>query len=701
MTSPDTPPSDPAAAAALLNSPAAAALLHSPAAAALLCGITVLEQPASVAARYAGRLLAACGATVWQLGAPDNRGVGYGGAATEAYAAWLDAGKRRTHAAWQDALDTVGSIDLLLAGPDAADVDAADAALRGLAAPPLRLGLTWFAGDGPYRHWRGDDALLQALSGVAYSTGPVDGAPLLPRGHATQVVAGTTALIAALGALLGRRRGAHTRRIDVDMLSANLCFYEGTTCAAAPLGDQVLRRGLNRFTPTYPGGIWATADGWIGLTALTPPQWAALCAMAGLDDLADVPHYQVALNRLNDADALDARLGPALRQRPSAWWLEQGQRQRIPFAPVPTLAELPATPHWVVRGSFAPVPGCPGAVGPALPMQIETVGVPAPAAASATKSAASTTAATTPSPATRPLDGLRVLDLSMGWAGPLCARHLADLGADVVKVESCSHMDWWRGFDAMAESDPPVYETRASFLMVNRRKRGITLDLKTADGRALLRRLAGLSDVMVENYAPGTLDKLGVGAHGLAAAVPGLVAVSMGAFGNRGPWSSFRAYGSTVEQASGLPFVNGEPGDAPTMQHVAYGDPVAGLYAAVAALAALLRRDRDRTQGPAALAAPSTYVDLSQVEALFQLGADALVAQSLQPGPLPRQGSAHPQALLRTVLRCQGVGAAAWLALCVQDTVQAQALACLLGCRADALASAAASWAAGRSAPDA
>ena len=637
---------------------------------ALLAGVCVIEQPDSVAIRYAGHLLAALGARVLQAGVPEATGVGYGGAASTAYAAWLDAGKQ-VCADLPAALAAAPAVQLVIAGPWAAQVEAADAALQALSAAPLRLGLTWFASDGPYRDWAGSDAVIQAMSGVAFATGPVDGGPMLPRGHAPQVVAGVTACIAALGALLGRRRGWAGRHVDVDVLSANLCFYESTTCSAVPTGDLSARRGINRFTPTYPGGIYRTLDGWIGITALTPPQWAAFCGLIGQPALGREPRYQVALQRLEQADALDPLLRPALLQRTSADWLQLGQAARIPFAPVPNLAELPQTPHWQARGSFGPVPGVAGAVGPTLPFQFETV----PARAAIAPDVARPLPAIASS---GPLAGLRVLDLSMGWAGPLATRNLADLGADVIKVESCSHVDWWRGFDAPDLSDPPPYELRPAFLMINRHKRGITLDLKSADGVALLKRLAATSDVMVENYAPGVLDKLGVGTRQLAGEVPGLVALAMGAFGNRGPWRGFRAYGSTVEQASGLPFVNGQPDDPPTMQHVAYGDPVAGLYGAVAVLAGLYRRGQ--SAGPA----ESTLIDLGQVECLFQLGADALVAQSTQAGRLARQGSRQPLSMLRITLPCAAAAVAVavkdrWIALSVETAAQWQALTHLIG----------------------
>lgn len=272
----------------------------------LLAGVTVIELPHSVAIRYARRLLAALGARVLQAGAPDATGVGFGGAASAAYAAWLDAGKQRC-ADLAGALAAAADVQLLIAGPAAAQVQAAEAALQALHTPPLRLGLTWFAIDGPYRDWAGSDAVIQAMSGVAYATGAVDGHPLLPRGHAPQIVAGVTACIAALGALLGRRRGWAGRRLDVDVLGANLCFYESTTCSAAPSGDVSLRRGINRFTPTYPGGIYRTQDSWIGITALTPPQWAAFCDLIGQPALGRESRYQLALQRLACRPARCAR----------------------------------------------------------------------------------------------------------------------------------------------------------------------------------------------------------------------------------------------------------------------------------------------------------------------------------------------------------------------------------------------------------
>ena len=104
-----------------------------------------------------------------------------------------------------------------------------------------------------------------------------------------------------------------------------------------------------------------------------------------------------------------------------------------------------------------------------------------------------------------PLSGLRVLDLSMGWSGPLGGRHYADLGADVIKVEGCGHPDWWRGWNGPEAGNPPPYELRPNFNAMNRNKRGITLDITSASGAELLRKLVKSADIVVESFAPGHL----------------------------------------------------------------------------------------------------------------------------------------------------------------------------------------------------
>ena len=251
------------------------------------------------------------------------------------------------------------------------------------------------------------------------------------------------------------------------------------------------------------------------------------------------------------------------------------------------------------------------------------------------------------------LAGVRVVDLSMGWAGPLAARHLADMGADVVKVEGCVRFDWWRGWEAtQAWIDDHGAEKNPAFNMVNRNKRDLTLDLSTAVGCDLLKRLVAISDVVVENYSAGVLPKLGLDYPVLSKINPAVVMISMPAFGTSGPWASYRAYGSTVEQASGLPHLSGESGHPPTMVHVALGDSVGGLNGAAALLTALYAKHRT---------GKGQHLDLSQSECLFPLGIQGILTQSVTGEPPQRPGNRSARYAPHGVYPC--VGEDEWIAI--------------------------------------
>ena len=273
----------------------------------------------------------------------------------------------------------------------------------------------------------------------------------------------------------------------------------------------------------------------------------------------------------------------------------------------------------------------------------------------------------------------------MGWAGPLCTRTLGDLGADVIKIESDAHPDWWRGWES-GSVDPALRETRHNFIGVNRNKRGVDIDLTTAEGLRQAKALIAQADVVVENYAAGVLEKLGLSVTVQRALRPGIVTVSMPAFGNGGPLSGLRAYGSTVEQACGMPFINGEDHWPPAQQHIAFGDPIAGLYAVSAVLVALAGRDR----------LGGAEIDLAQVACLFQIGADAIIAEELWGRPAPRTGHARARLPFCAVLRA--AGDEAWVAVAPQDAASLARLEEVVGGPAR---TAAAGWIAKHGAADA
>ena len=262
------------------------------------------------------------------------------------------------------------------------------------------------------------------------------------------------------------------------------------------------------------------------------------------------------------------------------------------------------------------------------------------------------------------LNGLRIIDLSMGWAGPLAARNLADMGAQVIKVESCTHFDWWRSWEATPEwvADNGA-EKALPYLSVNRNKLDITLDLESPTGRQLLLDLVAKADAVIENYSGSVLPKLKLDYPHLKAVNNELVMVSMPAFGSTGPWANYRAYGSTVEHSSGLPHLTGSAHQPPTMQHVALGDAIGGLNGTAALLTALWHKQKTGR---------GQFVDLSQVECLIPLGAEGVLHQSVHNSPPPRTGNDHPDFAPHGVYPCQGEDQ--WILIQVMSEVQWHAL---------------------------
>ncbi len=228
---------------------------------------------------------------------------------------------------------------------------------------------------------------------------------------------------------------------------------------------------------------------------------------------------------------------------------------------------------------------------------------------------------------TSSLAGVRVLDLSRVLAGPYCTMVLGDLGADVIKVENPDGGD-----DTRSWGPPFVGGESAYFLGVNRNKRSITLNFKDPSGQDLLRRLAMVSDIFVENMRPGTLEKWGLDGASLRQLNPGLITCSLSAFGTAGPYRDDPGYDFTIQALGGLMSITGEPDGPPMKVGVALVDVITGLFAANAILAAL--RARDQT-------GRGQRVELSLLES--ELAVLANVASGyLVSGKRPRRyGNAH------------------------------------------------------------
>lgn len=260
----------------------------------------------------------------------------------------------------------------------------------------------------------------------------------------------------------------------------------------------------------------------------------------------------------------------------------------------------------------------------------------------------------------QPLKDIRIVDFTMGWSGPLATRHMADMGAEVVKIEACKYPDWWRGWEYSAQSVlDQVHEKSPAFNMVNRNKYGITIDLTQTEGQALALKLVARADAVIENQATGVMPKLGLAYEDLCAVNPQIIMLSLPAFGAEGPWSGYRGYGSTVEHGAGLPHLTGEQDGPPVQTHVAYGDACGGLNAVSALLVALFHQKRT---------GKGQRVELSQVECMLQLGAHGPVSQGLTGQPPPRTANRHPVFVPHGCFACRDPDD--WLIVAVTNDVQ-------------------------------
>jgi len=228
----------------------------------------------------------------------------------------------------------------------------------------------------------------------------------------------------------------------------------------------------------------------------------------------------------------------------------------------------------------------------------------------------------------QPLEGIRVLDLSRVLTGPFCSMILADLGAEVIKVEMPG-----TGDDTRAWGPPFLANESAYFLCLNRNKKSIVLDLKSEKERAVVLELAKKSDVFLENFSPGVTEKLGVDYEKVRKANPRIVYCSISGFGQTGPYRNRPAYDIVLQAMGGLMAITGEPDRPPIRIGVAITDIGAGMYAAIAILAALIVREKTEN---------GQWIDISLLDGTVSW-MTYMAANYFATGKIPeRMGSAHP-----------------------------------------------------------
>jgi len=615
-----------------------------------LAGLRVVELATGVAGPFAGKLLADFGADVIKVEPP-------GGDPTRAFRfdpgddedpetgplfLHLNANKRSIVADPANSPADRELVARLAAGADVVLESFQPHAMAGWGLGPDELRrhrpqlvvvqLTPWGQHGPLAGEAGNDLAVYALAGPMNATGIDEREPMKMAGRTIAYQAGTVAATAALAAVTRAAATGRGATVDAAMVDAQLgsidrrvtyLLYRQFSGLDAPRAPASTQQEL-------PAGVFPAADGHV--QAHTIPSWVP-GMLATLDDPELTARYA--------ADDGDADL-PGLTEAAFYLWLAgvnrreamvRAQANRWPITAINAPIDLLDDPHFAGRGSFVevdhPVAGRYRTIGApwrvtdgwqlrrAAPLLdadraevlAELGDIPAgtPAIPVATRR---------PEPAADrlPLDGLRVLDLTVVWAGPYCTMLLADLGADVVRVDN----PWlWptatRGvvprpprelvpalgpLGAYPDLDPgPRPWNRHSMYSAHaRNKRGVTLDLRTEVGRELFLRMVEQADVLVENNSAKVLDQLGVGWDVLHARNPRLIAVRMAPLGLSGPYRDFIGFGVHFEGLCGATAVRGyrdaDPGLTWATFHM---DPASGAAAAFAVMASLRRRERTGT----------------------------------------------------------------------------------------------------------
>jgi benzylsuccinate CoA-transferase BbsF subunit len=266
-----------------------------------------------------------------------------------------------------------------------------------------------------------------------------------------------------------------------------------------------------------------------------------------------------------------------------------------------------------------------------------------------------------------PLDGIRVADFCWAWAGPYGALHFAHLGAEVIRIESNTRMCPSRHIPPWPNNERGINRS-GYFNQYNQGKRSLNLDLKKPDGIALAKQLIAKSDIVIENYAAGVMDKMGLGYEVLRTVKPNIIMVALSGYGATGPEKGYVSYGPPQVALSGMASLTGYRGGDPAQAGFSYGDPNGGIHGTFSVMCALLHRART---------GEGQYIDLSQREACAMLLPEGLMDYAMNGTQPERNGSRDPYMAPHGVFRSKGNDR--WVSLAVRDEEEWQRFCTTIG----------------------
>lgn len=539
-------------------------------------------------------------------------------------------------------------------------------ALWALNSSAVLVYITPFGISGPSSDYAGSDLIAFHASGLARALiGPVDdleaSSPVRAAGEQSEFISGITAACAAMHGLYRRERSGVGALIDVSMQEA-LAYMDVSGLAAPAFGKAPKGRLKEKISgPSLT--ILPAADGFVAISPREEHQWQLWLELMGNPGWGGDPRFATRALRDQNAEEVIGLISEWSRQRNKEDIFRKAQAKHIPCFPFMAPAEHLGSAQLTERGYFRELaldshhryllPGTPYG----LP-SIDTV--PSTPYVFVGKKGAVPTWRSRSIPATGagivaqmertlPLKGVRVIDFSWVMAGPICTRYLAAMGAEVVKIETSARPDPGR---AGQFHD-----------VIGQAKLGITLNLKTAEGTEAIKKLITKSDIVIENFAPGVMDRLGLGWTNLVKLQPNIVMVSASGTGQKGPDAHVVAYGTLLQAYTGFAAMNGYPGRPPAIG-MAWADPLCGLLLAFSTVAAL-RCARSTETG--------RHVDFSMIEGILSTMPGALLEYQMNKRNIGPCGNDDPEFFPHGVFRCEGDDA--WIAISVTNQGEWKALA--------------------------
>ena len=645
-------------------------------------GVRVIEYADSgIAAAYAGWLLARMGAQVTRLVGPSSS-VRAATSPVQLALEVLADGK-----ASAPCPSTALALDALLGACDIVLCDA-PATLEALAGPVTAMNLRWpglivgmattFGLDGPYATLAGGVLEAQALSAVAWCLGEAGREPLSFPPGVVEHQAGAMLAAASLLALAVRDAHGGGRVVDVALADVLASYVAGNSPLYVHHGLQWQRSGRRASGSggAYPYMILPCKDGQVCVCGRTREEWGRLVQVMGNPEWASQPRYQDlrAMGKLYP-DEVDQLVMPWFAERTMAELEAIALKNNLIVSPIRNFSDVLQTQQFTERGFLTDGDAAGQKVRvPGLPFRVleERSEVAPNLASNLLRGAAPAKPKDLPGGTlgdiARPLAGLRVLDFGWVWSAPWVGTMLGELGAQVIKVEHALRPDNLRLSGRVIRDGKPLEgpsrEMSPMFHQINHGKLGITLNAKEPRAVALLKRLAGMSDLVVENMSPGSMERSGLGYETLRAVNPRIVMLAMSAAGQFGALSNMRAYAPTMSSFVGMEAMLGYAGEAPMgALNFGLGDPNGSVHALVAVLAAL-RRARSTGQG--------CYIDLSQIEGLLGTLRPYLIDSQVHGRQSPTMGNSHPDMAPHGIYPAAGTDA--WLTLSAKDDGQWQAL---------------------------